>query len=687
MGQLADAVKAATSVVFGTGSWNSGARLGTTAGDTYSTVFDAGIARSIVDSLDAGDLYATQPHLRTVVSFVARNGAQLGRHVYTDGEKGRERVKQSVAADVLHKPNDYMSGYDLFNMLFSELALYDMAVWVPVYRDSRWQIDPLPGEWITGIKKSSAFQMAGYRVKYPGKNETDFIPADQVIVFRGYSPNGFQRGSSAVGSLRGTLGEQVAAMEFRRQMWHRGGRVGMFMSRPKDAPEWSADAKAKFIQSWRNNWSGSGANAGSTPILEDGMELKRIGFNAKEEQWLEAATLSLSTVAAAYHVPPAMVGVSGYNSFASVKEFRKMLYTETLGPSIAQVEDTINFFLFPFINEPTSNYFELNIGEKLQGDFEEQATVLQAAVGGPYMTVNEARSKNNLPKLDGGDELLAPLNMGSAGNSGPLADVPIDQAPSEDPAAPAPGKQLAGPETVPGVPKLDGLGVLSTKTRIAPDQDVLDAMTKDIQSLLKRQRATVLAAPKSNAKADPEWWNQKFWNAELGALLLPHMTNLSTGVARKAASSKGLDPDAYSVARTSAFLASVAESRADLINATTRDQVAAAKDSPPAEQEAKVAHVFDVATESRAPESSGTMATMLTAWAVTEMARQLLTDKSPKKTWLSSGLPDSRHASMNGETVGIDSAFSNGAQWPGDPVLGAKGVANCGCSVDVSFNE
>lgn len=686
MGQLANAVKAAASVIWGTAPQGPGQTSGVIPGDaSMLTNFDAGVARSIIDSLDAADLYATQPHLRTVVSFVARNGAQLGRHVYADKPEGRVRVKDSQGAKLLTKPNDYMSGYDLFNMLFTELALYDMAIWVPVYRDGRWQIDPIPGAWITGIRKSTAFQMEGYRVKYPTKGEAELLPADQVIVFRGYDPNGFQRGSSAVQSLRGTLGEQVAALNFREQMWKRGGRVGMYMTRPKDAPEWGAEAKAKFIQNWRANWSGDGANAGSTPLLEDGIELKRVGFNAKEEQWLEAATLSLSTVAGSYHVPPAMVGVAGYNSFASVKEFRKMLYTETLGPSIAQVEDTINQFLFKFIGEPESNYFELNIGEKLQGDFEEQASVLQAAVGGPYMTVNEARAKNNLPKVDGGDNLLAPLNMGAAGNNGPAADEPIAQVDSETPEPADPSKSQPAPRKSTHTPESVTSGHVHSKAPVAADPDVVTAMTADLRKLLKRQAAAVTGKVPASAKADPSWWDQKQWNKELSGLLQPHMTTLSAGVAKKAAGAKGLNPDDYSVGRTTAFIKSVADSRADLINATTRDQLIEASKADDVDE--AVANVFAVADESRADQITNTMKTMLTGWAVTEMARQLVPDKSPTKTWVASGLPNSRHADMDGETVKLDETFSNGADWPGDPVLGAEGVANCGCGVDINYND
>ncbi|HEX8511091.1 MAG TPA: hypothetical protein VF635_16540 [Propionibacteriaceae bacterium] len=49
------------------------------------------------------------------------------------------------------------------------------------------------------------------------------------------------------------------------------------------------------------------------------------------------------------------------------------------------------------------------------------------------------------------------------------------------------------------------------------------------------------------------------------------------------------------------------------------------------------------------------------------------------KTWVSSGGP--RHSGMNGQTVDIRSAFSNGMDVPGDPDGGADDVANCRCSV------
>lgn len=677
-------LKAATSALFGSGGITPGTAQAPEAGTGVFAPMSAEVARDIVHGMSAGDLYSTQPHLRTVVSFVARNTAQLGRHVYRKTANGRERVETGVLPELLNRPNEYMTGYDLFDMLFSELALYDMAVWVPSLRAGRWVIDPIPAKWIVGIKASTAFETGSFKVLYPGQSQPTLLPRSDVVVFRGYSPDGFARGSSAVQSLKGILEEQVAALDFRRQLWKRGGRVGNFLTRPADAPVWSKEAKQKFVQAWRASYSGDGGSAGSTPLLEDGMKLETTRFNAKEEQWLEAATLSLATIAGAYHVPPAMVGVSGYNSFASVKEFRKMLYTESMGPSIAQVEDTVNTFLAPFVGAPADQYLELNIAEKLQGDFEEQGQIMQAAVGGPYMTPNEGRARFNLPKIEGGDKLLAPLNMGAAGNNGPVASVPIEpDAPEagDDPSGDDDPQKARKAASEARSPRHDH----ATKAPAQLSEDDLDGLKSALAAYFDRQRKAVESAVKTK---DPEWWDHKRWTRELKALLAPILLQLSADTARQIAGSKGLDPDAYSEGQTLNFLMAVSESRADLINATTRDALKKALDSAPEDVPAPAAvkSFYEETNADRPNQVSRTLGTFVAGFAATEVAKQLMSDGSsePTKTWVTSGSPDSRHADMDGETVPVGKAFSNGAQWPGDPVLGAEGVANCLCGVDIN---
>jgi len=183
-------------------------------------------------------------------------------------------------------------------------------------------------------------------------------------------------------------------------------------------------------------------------------------------------------------------------------------------------------------------------------------------------------------------------------------------------------------------------------------------------------------------KAEPDWWNQKKWNQELSSLLFPHLLTESAGAARRVAAGADLNPDDYSVARTENFLKSVADSRADLVNATVRDHYEEAL-----ENGTDPATVYED-TKSHAKTVSNTLLTFIGAFAAVEAAKQLVpAEKGPTKTWVASGLPNSRHAAMGGETVPIDEPFSNGAMWPGDPVLGAKGVSNCGCGVDINYDK
>ena len=71
-----------------------------------------------------------------------------------------------------------------------------------------------------------------------------------------------------------------------------------------------------------------------------------------------------------------------------------------------------------------------------------------------------------------------------------------------------------------------------------------------------------------------------------------------------------------------------------------------------------------------------------------EAARQCAPSTSTKTWVVTSSNPRPSHARMSGETVPIDSRFSNGADWPGDSsALGAADVANCKCEVVITIPD
>jgi len=356
-------------------------------------------------------IYRTQPAVRTVVSFLARNVAQLGLHVYRRmSDNDRRRLTDHPVAALLAAPNPNTTTYRLINALVSDKAIYDDAYWVKLRgeqdnpiglrRVPPWRMEVLGPDWTDAT---------GYRL-HGTTGHIDLTP-DQVVHFRGYNPDDGRRGCSPIEALRQVLAEEFAAARWREQMWSNGARVSGYLRRPLEAPEWSPAARERFRAGWQSQYAGDGPQIGGTPILEDGMDFVRAGINPQEAQYVESRKLTREEVAAEYHIAPPLVGILDHATFSNIREQHKQLYQDTLGPLCAEIEQDIGLQLIPDLPNSRRVYVEFNIAEKLQGSFEEQAQQLQMAVGGPYMTRNEARGMSNLPRIEGGDELIVPLNV------------------------------------------------------------------------------------------------------------------------------------------------------------------------------------------------------------------------------------------------------------------------------------
>ena len=87
--------------------------------------------REMILGLTPEELYRTQPHLRIVLSFVARNVAHLGLPVFQRvSDTNRKRLRDDPVARLLSRPNATMTRFELIESLVSDLGLYDIAYWL-----------------------------------------------------------------------------------------------------------------------------------------------------------------------------------------------------------------------------------------------------------------------------------------------------------------------------------------------------------------------------------------------------------------------------------------------------------------------------------------------------------------------------------------------------------------------------
>jgi len=608
---------------------------------------------------DYATIYRAQPNVRTCVDFLARNIAQLGLHVFRRvSDTDRERLTDHPLATVLARPlpAEYkITRYRLIEALVGDLGVYFNAYWLKIRANGApLGLLRVPPPYVT---IEGGLVPTGYKITVGGK----LIPVslDEIVHFRGYNPGNPITGLSPLETLRRVLAEEHAAGDYREHFWQNAARMGGVIERPREAPEWSDPARARFKTEFEALYAG-GDNSGKTAILEEGMTWKPGSFNPQESEYLAGRKLTREECARAYHIPPPMVGILDHATFSNIKEQHKNLYQDSLGPWLAMIEQDIELQLLPDLGDTQGVYCEFNIAEKLAGAFEDQVTALQSAVGRPWMTANEARARLNLPALSGdADVLVTPLNVLVGSQASPRDSAP--------PKALGPGDR-----------KAYGLDTHQPELRAQHERKWVEVLSRHY----RRQEAAIMSRfPEAQAVGDGKadiggvWWDEERWDRELYEDLL-RLNALTAGVwASEFATRLEIE---LSEERMLPWLQEHSRVEAAYINGQTRDQLTEALRAPEPREAVKELFLTAISVwVGRQAESGITTAANFGAVEAAQ-AGGLAT-----KTWrVNSSNPRDEHLAMNGETVGIRERFSNGMRWPGDPAGGAENNANCQCSVE-----
>ncbi len=634
-----------------------------------------GDASTQVLNMKAKDLYQTQDNLQAVVNFLANSIAQLPLEVYVrDGETERRRDRDSKASKLLWRPNRDQTSFEFVRALMVEYFVFgSVYVWLlpDADSDSGFQLRIVPTEWlVTGPVKGHPYAPEKIRICTHSGGDAVDVPRSEFVQFRTYSagsPGGYL---SPISALRQSLTEQVEAGRFRRQLWRSSGRLNAQIIRPKDVAPWNEDQKRKFAEAFRQAWGSGGSKAGSIPILEDGMEIKPFSTSFKESEWSQSVVLTREAVAAAYGVNPSLIWHSNTQTYASARDNARALYAECLGPVIQMLQQRINAFLLPMVGAEPNTYVEFDLTEKLKGSFEERAQIFQSAVGAPWMTRNEARAANNLPTIEGGDELITPLNVIEGGQASPRDTQ---------------GDAYDYPGVDNQAKKLEPCGCKSCKTseelRIKGKSDKED--DEQIQTILtsffKRQARSVI--PKISAEPT-DFWDAKRWDKELAEDLQPAL--------EKIADKHGIDAShtlqsEYDTEVTRAYIEKAAQARAKRINERTLEHI----EEDQKNEEPDAAHVFEV-RENAAERLARSAAGSIASFAIAEATHQAISEGAPRvvgrvieKEWITGANARESHQLMNGERVPIDADFSNGQHWPGEDIGDPSESCGCNCTTEI----
>ena len=631
----------------------------------------SGDASCQVLNLSAKELYQTQDNLQAVVNFLSNSIAQLPLKVYArDGENERRRDRDSIASKLLWRPNADQTEYEFIRALMVEYFVFGCVyVWLlpDAESESGYQLRIVPSDWIITSEMATPYAPDTIRICNKQGGTAVDVPRDEFVQFKTYSagnPGGYL---SPISALRQTLYEQVEAGRFRRQLWKSSGRLNAQIIRPKDVAPWDDEQRKRFATAFREAWGSGGSKAGSIPIMEDGMEIKPFATSFKEQEWANSVKLSRESVSAAYGVNPSLIWHSDTQTYASARDNARALYAECLGPVIQMLQQRINSFLLPMVDADPNLYVEFDLTEKLKGSFEERASILQTSVGAPWLTRNEARTDMNLPPIDGGDELITPLN------------VAVNGVPSPDDSYTYEGidNQAKGIRKAECSCKACKDVEYRIKGKSTKEDD--ERVTEVLMAFFKRQAKSVI--PKVGADKE-NFWDAERWDKELADDLYPVLQEIGDKHGKEA--SEVLEWE-YSPKVTVNYIKTASTNRAKTINRETKKRI----EKELREEEPDIAKTFET-RENTADVSARSVATAIASWAIAEATHQAISDSAPRvvgriveKEWVTGDNARPSHALMNGERVPIDADFSNGMHFPGQDTGDPDENCGCNCSTEI----
>lgn len=383
-------------------------------------------------------LFETQHAVNICVRFLARNIAHTALKVYRrgEGEQAPEHLPDHALSKLLNRPNPRTDRFILIQDTVADMALYGDAFWWKARAGDTRQLIRIPPAFCSP-QGGNIFTGPEF---YKLTDGTELAPSE-IVHFRDYNPTDPRTGTSRLRALRSVLREELEASRHRANFWRKGARMSGFIKRQKETP-WSDDAYKRFTEGLKK-FSRGGEREGEWFVLEDSMEPDSLAFSPKEAEYLEGRDWALDIVATAYDIPLPLLSRTATPTFASLKEFHKVLYVDTLGPWNAMIEGAIWLQLIPEFDDEDL-YVEFNIAEKLQGDFEQTSNAFRQSTQVPVLSVNRSLKILNQPPVGDPEDPENPYNYparpknyeygppSEADETAPAPAVPLQRVPDED---------------------------------------------------------------------------------------------------------------------------------------------------------------------------------------------------------------------------------------------------------------
>lgn len=149
-------------------------------------------------------------------------------------------------------------------------------------------------------------------------------------------------------------------------------------------------------------------------VLDGGTDWKSFSFSSKDAEFLESRKLTNLDICRIWSVPPTVAGITDNATYSNSDQESRALVVRCLAPMARRVEQAMNASLLTLESRKTL-FIEHDLAGLLRGDMKARYDAYSIGRNGGWLSINEIRGWENMPKVEGGDEYLSPLNMTEVG--------------------------------------------------------------------------------------------------------------------------------------------------------------------------------------------------------------------------------------------------------------------------------
>lgn len=630
-------------------------------------------------------------------------------------KKGEKEVENHQLLELFEKPNKAFSGKEFFRMYQKYMDIYGE---VYILLDKELQIGGknkvnemvlLKSDMVDPYFDKKTGELV--KIDYKTPEGTTTYPADEIIFARNPSPKNPLRGESLLYAGSGQIDTSIQIDEYHAKILENGGKVeGVFTFKNSLTGNQLTEIKEQYQKEY-----GNASKAGLPMFLGGDTGYINTGLSPTELSYLQTKQAIFDDMLVMTGVPRVLMSKGSEETFSNADASIRVYQSETVKKMMTSLVDVLSVLV--------EEGEELTFVDPTPENKEEKRKDIETGIKNYVITPNEAREMLGLEPLTEGDNLLAPMNIMPIEGRNEPQEIEKQKSLTKSPACRQEGetKEECVSRKIPelikeGYTQDQAIAVAnslcSTVCKISrhplrsrAKREVYHALC--MKRLDKRQEQFEKALRKYfkdqekrllDSMIAQKHFRKKDLFEEIFVLgveielarrtLMPVLEEMMIEAGEESKEVSGSDWDFLVTATMTAWLSTKVDFFTRQINETTFDilrrELKESLDKGESRKELmdRVKNKYKDFSETRIDTIARTEVHAVTQYGTFQGYQQA---SLATKVWvwapgLKGGVREN-HVAMDGQEVPINTTFSNGLMFPGDPVGSPSETVNCQCFI------